>query len=217
MPRDELLALSARLAQLIEELTAIKAAALDIQTTLPAPAAPSGSLQQKLLTLFTQPVTGATSRALVPYQEVSPGIRIGLDPDGRLELTVAPKRVYNASPEACLNTLYLLLGGRGWFSLAVSLAASEVANARRYQFGLSAQASRPLTCRLVLRQPLREGHKDTSLDQFSMHPDQRSYNLSGELAQPIEAAAADRVMFIVIFEADSRLDFALNYLNLYFA
>src|SRR5579862_7447350 len=87
-------ALSARLGRMIDELTALEATLREIPTAAPEPRLGSDVLQKKLLALFAQPLTGPVARALSPYEEISPGIRIGFDSKARLQLVVAPKHDY---------------------------------------------------------------------------------------------------------------------------
>ena len=216
---DELGLLAARLDYLLEELTTIKAAVDQLYAA--AVAVPPGvaSLHRKLLRLFTEPVAAPVSQALVPYQEVSPGIRIGFGPDAWARLTIAPKHDQNASPPEYLNTLRLSFGG-SWLSIEVSLADEEVDRTRHFQFGLRGGPSRRIGGRLVLTQRPREGFEDIVLGHLRMAPVQQGYNISGEFALPaaVETAATSTKQFIIIWETGpDPLEIELSYLDLYFA
>src|SRR5215204_2610305 len=91
---EKLLALSARLDRLVEELISIKRELATLRT-------PADSLHGKLQRLFAQPLTAPAGELVTPHLQISPGIRIGFEPTARVRLTVLPKRDHTVSPESC--------------------------------------------------------------------------------------------------------------------
>ena len=211
---DPMLALSARLQRLVDELTSIK-------HELAAVRAPSASLHSKLMRLFAQPLSAPAGELMTPFQQASPGIRIGFEPTARVRLTVLPKHDHTVSPDSCLNVLRLAYAGASrWFSLDVTLAWPELENARRYQLGLSMRPSRPIICRAVLRLWQKDKqYIELDLAEFVLDPDQNNYNCSGELTLP-DSLLLDHdsdPLFLVLFDTNAVSEIELNYLNLYFA
>jgi hypothetical protein len=228
-PSSDAQTLAARLAVLIGELSEIRAALLgeaasfvdlpeaDIPETISEIelAAPQlNRLQRCFLALFTQPLVEPISRTLIPFAEIIPGVRIGFGTEDSPLLTIAPKSDPELSPEAYLNSLRFVFAT--WMSLEVPLEAGDLAQAQRYQFGLSAVASRHATCRLFIRRIDGDRLNDTVLKVFHLQPNERHYNFYGDISSD-ESGGGGQTLLILTVESGRGMSLELNYLSVYFA
>jgi hypothetical protein len=171
-------------------------------------------LQRCFLALFTQPLVEPISRTLIPFAEIIPGVRIGFGTEDSPLLTIAPKSDPELSPEAYLNSLRFVFAT--WMSLEVPLEAGDLAQAQRYQFGLSAVASRHATCRLFIRRIDGDRLNDTVLKVFHLQPNERHYNFYGDISSD-ESGGGGQTLLILTVESGRGMSLELNYLSVYFA
>lgn len=207
-------AFASRLDMLIGEFVRLQTQLLN---TLEAPI----TLQKTLTTLFTQPVTGKTSRAVYPGDEISPGIVLTFSETAEVILSIEPKRDHTLSPETYLNTIGLALTGPiEWLSLAVALDWSDLSLAERFQLCLFARPSGSVSCNVALRLPRQFGApRDLDFATFELHPEDRNAIISGNLTMPdfIELDTTHRPALIFTFETKADLFLVMHYLNVYFA
>jgi peptidoglycan/xylan/chitin deacetylase (PgdA/CDA1 family)/SAM-dependent methyltransferase len=179
------------------------------------------SLQKRLTTLFSQPVTGRVGRAAVPGEEISPGIVLSFAEDARVTVTIEPKPDHTLSPDSYLNKVALALSGTSeWLELRVAADWSDLAMAERFQLCFYAQPSRSVACHALLRLPRKSGDPlDLGFASFELHSDERNAILTGDLRLPdfIELDTSRNPTLIVSFGTENEMSIVLHYINLYFA
>jgi peptidoglycan/xylan/chitin deacetylase (PgdA/CDA1 family) len=209
---EELRALSTRLREPIEELIAIKAELDGMCAAASRSARRAGPHQQKLGALFAQAATGSVTQALVPFQEVSPGIRIGFPPDARVNFASISE--YRAGPGDQDTLIRLAIRDGGWLSVEVSLDDGVLAGAQRYRVELTARPNRRVDCQFLLRQHQAVGFEDLDLGRVSLDPNHFTEEVSGHLSGWANRTGVG-TSFIVTWQAGSEpLEFELR--DLYF-
>jgi hypothetical protein len=211
------LMVSARLGGMLGELVAIRTELLDR-------GGQSDILERNLLPLFAQPVPGPLAKDLAPYEEISPGIRIGFEPNAGVELIIAPRSDGGVAPEGRRNALQFSLSARGaWLSIEAALSWFPWQLVRRYELALGVQLDRKALCRVLLRVYQDATYSDTPLCELSLDPAELDYTRVGDVAAP-QAAADAAVALIVVFYPDGAandgepaLQVKLDYITLHLA
>jgi peptidoglycan/xylan/chitin deacetylase (PgdA/CDA1 family) len=206
--------LSHQLDTLVGEFVALQSRLL---RTLRAP----GSLQARLVGLFSQPLTGSTVRIASPGTEIAPGIVVNFDEGAGVTLTVRPKANHALSPDTYLNTVGLQLTGVSeWFALEIDLDWADLSLACRFQLSLYARTSRPVNGTAVLRLPTRNGGVlETTFAAFVLDVHDSNAIASGDLEVPdfVGLDTGRRPQVLVSFDCSSDLELTIHYINLYFA
>lgn len=212
-PNVSIASVLSRIGAAIAELETTRA---DLAHLLPEPVTNDGSgpAHAKLAALFGLSKLETGTRLLVPYEEVSPGIRLGFSPEATLQVRISPKNDQSISPAYCLNTIGFKFNGCGWFSIELKLDTAEIRGASAYQFALSAGVTAPLSGQLILRQFAHGAHHDIFLQSIRVRPDERSYTFSGTFLSHDQDA--ESTVFILVFRTDQDTDLEIYYSNLYF-
>jgi hypothetical protein len=208
------LSLAARLDALVGEF-------VKLQSQLLSDMAGSASLQSKLVSLFTLPLTGKVTRPVKPHQEIVTDIEITFEQQAEVSILVEPKADHALSPETYLNTFGLNFSGQSeWLTLTVTFDWRDLAAATRFQVSLYARTDRPLLCEAALRLPRKSGAPlEIVFADLKFGKDDRNAVANGELALPdfIELDTSQRPRLVLFFDTGADLSLTLHYLNVYFA
>jgi len=203
-------ALETRLDELIGELS-------QTRETLAAQLRTRALTRQRLAALFALPCTDGP-RPLTPYEEISPGIRVGFAPDMTLALAVERRPEAHVGPAGFRNRVRLVSGGRGWFALEIRVAAAEFVGAGGCQLAFCIGSTRPLGCSALLRWSQDGRTQDTPLRKFSLNPQEYNYNfacrfppVTNDPAHPIGEG-----LVVVLFDTGSQTELEFDYASLYF-
>lgn len=179
------------------------------------------TLQRRLTTLFSQPVTGRTSRQIKSGDEISPGIAVTFDPSAQLTFSVEPKVDHSLSPNDHLNVVSLnFTGSSEWLALEVSLDWNDLSLAQHFQLCLYARPSRWVECEAAIRFPRKpQDSLETTFTTFELSGDDRNAVVSGDLTMPdfIDLDTTRKPQLLFFFSSESDLSIAIHYLNVYFA
>jgi len=179
------------------------------------------TLQQRLTALFSQPITGRTSRPFEPGDEISPGISVSFEPDARLTLSVEPKTDHSLSPIDYLNVVSLNFAGSSeWLAIEVALEWNDLSLAQRFQLSMYARPTRTTACELAIRFPRKLSNPiEIKCADFELSSDDRNAVVSGDVTIPdfIDLDTTRKPQLLLFFNAESDLSINIHYLNVYFA
>jgi peptidoglycan/xylan/chitin deacetylase (PgdA/CDA1 family)/SAM-dependent methyltransferase len=193
---------------------------ISLQTQLINSVGATPTLQKKLTSIFSQPLTGAVERSLGDVTPIGLGIELRCEDGAEVRLTMEPKTDHALSPETYLNVMRLDLVGPTVVSLVVPLAWSDLQLGERFQLNFCAQPTQPLSCCAELTLPDRTGGlRPVTLSNFHLFPEQRNAMVNGDLRLPdfIELDTSRSAELIIYLNAESDLTIILHYLNVYFA
>ncbi len=206
--------LAARLDWLVGEF-------VKLQDQLLASADPSATLQKKIISLFTLPVTGKFVRTVAPGQEIVDDIQIHFEESATVTIEVEPKADHSLSPEVYLNTFGLKFSGESrWLMLDIGLDWNHLSAAGHFQVSLYGQADRHVTCDIALRLPKMNGPPlELPFAALKLGSSERNAVMQGDITLPdfIELNTRENPHLLVFFDTEQDLSLVINYFNVYFA
>jgi hypothetical protein len=153
-------------------------------------------LSFRLRQLLSKPLSGARATALVTYEEISPGVRVGFERGVRAELVIAPAENDAGLGEAANNLLRMLLKSPGtWLSLEIALDGGQLIAVRHCKFALGVHVGRPADCNIFFR---FQHNRDMRLGQMRLNPSKTDYTVEFDIEIP-PSARNDNPVFIILF------------------
>ena len=181
------------------------------------------TLNRKLTQIFAEKTLVELRRHVAPYHQLAPGVHLGFEPSGRVEIEMRPKDDFTRSPDACLNALRVdYRGPSRWLTIEAEFEWPELADAQQFQIGIYARPDRDVTCRVVLRIPRggedSQDFEDIALCELALAREGRSAHGRGSLGLELPAEPSSRPpKLLVFFDASDDLCLAIDYLTAYFA
>jgi hypothetical protein len=181
------------------------------------------TLARTLAGIFAEKTIVDYRRPVAPYHRLAPGVHLGFEPTGTVEIETRPKDDFTRSPDACLDTLVVdYRKPSRWLTIEAEFGWPELAGAQQFHVGVYARPDRTVTCRVALRIPAggeaREDFEDVVLCELALAPDRRSAHGRGRLGLPPRPEPPSRPpKLLVFFDARDDLHLPLDYLTAYFA
>jgi hypothetical protein len=180
-------------------------------------------LARILTRIFAEPTLVELRRDVAPYHQLAPGVHLGFEPSGRVELETRPKDDFTRSPDACLDTLVVHYRRPSrWLTIEAEFGWPELAGATQFQIGLYARPDRSVICRVVLRIPTggedSQDFEDVDLCELTLAREGRSAHGRASLGlQPPAEPPSRPPKLLVFFDASDDLHLAIDYLTAYVA
>jgi hypothetical protein len=168
--------------------------------------------------LFAQPldVTGEVA----PYTSIQPGVQLGFEPSGKVDIVAKAKTSFGDSPDSCSNTLLLRFRAPSrWLTVETLFGWEEIDETRSYQLGFYGTANRALTVRASLRIPRKQGgSSDFLIGTGHLPMGEKAVSISGdfEIEDPESIDRNRDPKLLLALDTVGDLDLRLDYLTAYF-